>query len=342
MSGISVGGGGVGDALESTSQSIYTRIGAPSAASIAADIANISAAGSGDPNVPTADSATNLKMSQVIGNKSDTLIGTPSATTSVVAYSKGTLNELNHTTHGLNAIHVEVAKAATALTSATWIDAKAGYLSGSVALEATVAKLADVGAIEGATTLHNKITAVRAALLDQITAARLAELDAANLPADIDTLKASHARQLFTMDFWSAVTTGLTIPSSASSQALTDVVVASLPSGATIVKAMPMFKFGAVYNSSSTTTGYTSGAQHIQIQKGTAGGYADAISLGGSLFGISALGTWGGDVFIGDHDVVAKVDANATYKFQWTSALATPSALAIMDYQTGLRIWYSV
>lgn len=47
---------------------------------------------------------------------------------------------------------------------------------------------AAVGAIEGATTLHNKLTAARAALLDQITAVRLAELDAANLPADIDTL----------------------------------------------------------------------------------------------------------------------------------------------------------
>ena len=46
-----------------------------------------------------------------------------------------------------------------------------------------------VGAIEGATTLHNKLTAARAALLDQITALRLAELDAANIPADVDTLK---------------------------------------------------------------------------------------------------------------------------------------------------------
>jgi len=45
---------------------------------------------------------------------------------------------------------------------------------------------AAIGAIEGGTTLHNKLTAARAALLDQITAARLAELDAANIPADTD------------------------------------------------------------------------------------------------------------------------------------------------------------
>ena len=42
---------------------------------------------------------------------------------------------------------------------------------------------------EGGTSLANKLTAARAALLEQITAARLAELDAANLPADVDTLK---------------------------------------------------------------------------------------------------------------------------------------------------------
>lgn len=43
---------------------------------------------------------------------------------------------------------------------------------------------------EGATALANKLTAARAALLDQITALRMAELDAANIPADIDTLLA--------------------------------------------------------------------------------------------------------------------------------------------------------
>jgi len=42
---------------------------------------------------------------------------------------------------------------------------------------------------EGATSLASKLTAARAALIDQITALRMAELDAANLPADIDTIK---------------------------------------------------------------------------------------------------------------------------------------------------------
>lgn len=41
---------------------------------------------------------------------------------------------------------------------------------------------------QGATSLADKLTAARAALIDQITALRMAELDPANIPADIDTL----------------------------------------------------------------------------------------------------------------------------------------------------------
>ncbi len=42
---------------------------------------------------------------------------------------------------------------------------------------------------EGATSLADKLTAAKAALLDEITALRMAELDAVNLPADIDIIK---------------------------------------------------------------------------------------------------------------------------------------------------------
>ncbi len=63
---------------------------------------------------------------------------------------------------------------------------------GLAAIEALVDDLESaIGAIEGGTTLHNKLTAARATLLDQITALRMAELDAVNIPADIDTLNAA-------------------------------------------------------------------------------------------------------------------------------------------------------
>ena len=59
---------------------------------------------------------------------------------------------------------------------------------------ATAANLATVDT--NVDTLLVRLSAARAALLDEITAARLAELDAANLPADVDTLltRATEAR----------------------------------------------------------------------------------------------------------------------------------------------------
>lgn len=65
---------------------------------------------------------------------------------------------------------------------------KRGAISGTTVERSEVdvpAILADTDSLD-----TTKITAPRAANLDEITAARLAELDAANLPADIDTLLA--------------------------------------------------------------------------------------------------------------------------------------------------------
>ena len=198
-----------------------------------------------------------------------------------------------------------------------------------------------VGTIEGATTLHNKLTAARAALLDEITAARLSELDAANIPADIDGLKTSRGRQLFSMDFWSVPQLSVIIPAGAANQALPDVVVTDLPAGMTVVAAKAMFKFRSISNAGAANK--LSGSQHIQIQKNGVGGYADAISLVDDQFTIAAATVDApGDVVIGDHNVVAKVDGSATYNLQWTSANADVAGLTFNDVQMGLRIWYSV
>lgn len=149
-------------------------------------------------------------------------------------------------------------------------------------------------------------------------------------------------RSLFTMDFWSVPQVSCTVPAGAASQTLPDVVVANLPSGATILVAKGMFKFRVVGNTHATLANNLSGAQHIQIQKGGGGGYADCISLVDLMFAIAAVNREGGDVMIGDHNVVAKVSANDTYNFQWTSANAAQANLVFYDIQTGIRIWYSV
>ena len=184
---------------------------------------------------------------------------------------------------------------------------------------------------------------VQALIINDVTpfaGANIAELAAANIPTDIDGLKTSRDRQLFCMDFWSIPQISVVVPAGALTQALPNVVVDILPAGMTIVKATPIFKFRMLSNAGAANK--LTGDQHIQIQKNGAGGFADAISLVDDQFNIGAAAREGGDVVIGDHNVVAKVDAVATYNFQWTNAVADVAALTFNDVQCGLRIWYSV
>ena len=86
-------------------------------------------------------------------------------------------------------ITIRTTPAEVAALAADIGDASASALGSLYAILGDPAQtfLAMVG-YEGATSLAAKITAARAALLDEITALRMAELDAANMPADIDTL----------------------------------------------------------------------------------------------------------------------------------------------------------
>ncbi len=153
-------------------------------------------------------------------------------------------------------------------------------------------------------------------------------------------LKASMNRQLFSMDFWSVPQISVVVPAGAANKPLPDVVVAGLPGGMTVVKATAMFKFRMLDNVGAANA--LNGDQHIGIQKGGGGGYDPAISLVADQFGIGAATREGGDVVVGDHNVVAKVNGDATYNFLWLLANADVANLTFNDVQMGLRIWYSV
>jgi len=222
------------------------------------------------------------------------------------------------------------------------VDTTAILVDTETTIPGTITALqAGVDAIPTAPALAASWTAALATALAAYTAARggyLDELAAANIPADIDELKTSKGRQLFSMDFWSVPQISVIVPIAAATQPLPDVVV-DRPAGATVVKATAMFKFRMLDNAGAANK--LTNAQHIQIQKG-AGAFADAISLVEDQFGIAAAAREGGDVVIGDHNVVATVDTDETYGFQWTDAIADVAGLTFNDLQMGIRIWYSV
>jgi len=161
------------------------------------------------------------------------------------------------------------------------------------------------------------------------------------IDTEVAAIITSQGRQLFTMDFWSDTQEELLINATAGDKTLRNVAVAELPDGATIVRAIAMFKFRMVENVFDGANAIN-GAQHIQVRDSTPGTWRDAISIADNLFNFAEKAREGGDVLIGDHDIAIEVDEIATYNFQWTAAAADQISINFNDIQVGLRIWYSV
>lgn len=164
---------------------------------------------------------------------------------------------------------------------------------------------------------------------------------------DIASLSTNLGRTLCCMDFWSDPQEEVSVTSGAGTKTLPSVTVADLPSGATIVRAMAMFKFRMIENTNAAANkldGATvaSTSQVIQVRDDTPGTWRDAINFVDDQFGVAATTREGGDVCIGSIDIAVEVDGNDTYNFQWLLALADQDNLNFNDVQTGLRIWYSV
>lgn len=144
------------------------------------------------------------------------------------------------------------------------------------------------------------------------------------------------------MDFWSDVADNVTITNAAGDESLPNVVVADLPTGATVVRAILMLKIRKIKDSSGAIN-YIESAQKIRIDSDVGlGSEVDAIDIPSSALHTEADGVEGGDVIIGDNDVAAEVTGNGTYYVTWESADAHGANLELYDVQVGLRIWYAV
>lgn len=168
------------------------------------------------------------------------------------------------------------------------------------------------------------------------------------LKAYIDTLETSMGRTLFCMDFWSASQEEVQLSDTVGNKTFPTVEVADLPDGATVVRAIAMFKFRMIENVHESLANNLDGAtvantsQVIRVQESGNGTYVDAIDFVDNQFNVAAATREGGDVIIGTHDIASTVDANDTYTFLWLQAMADEDHLNFNDVQVGLRIWYSV
>ncbi len=146
------------------------------------------------------------------------------------------------------------------------------------------------------------------------------------------------ARQ--TVDFWSDVDDVIDLPVGPADTALPDVVVSGLPSGVTLDRVVVMLKVRAIENTNAGGPNAINVAQNIQVRK-AAGAWVAAINLADNQWTVAASTRESGDVLIGDNDVKATVDGDATYNFQFASAAVDLASLRLNDVLVGLRFFFS-
>ena len=148
------------------------------------------------------------------------------------------------------------------------------------------------------------------------------------------------------LDFWSLPQQVASITAAAVNIALPDIIVVGLPAGATVTKAIVMFKYRVIENTNAAVNDLNGASvaltsQVIQIRKNTPTAYVDAIDFVDEQFGLAATTIQGGDVLIGSIDVSALV-GNGTYNLRFLQASADQNNLNFNDLQVGLRVWYTL
>lgn len=147
--------------------------------------------------------------------------------------------------------------------------------------------------------------------------------------------------------FMSVLQPTITIPGGGAADcAFNDVVIAGIPSGATLVSVLGGLQCRVMHNTNIAANSIN-GAQVLQVQKSAGGSYTTFFTFAnGSLVtppGAAArpVGDDAGFFVLGVTDVKGEVSANGTYNLKWTSALATVADLVLYDVQAFLIVTYN-
>ena len=171
--------------------------------------------------------------------------------------------------------------------------------------------------------------------------------DITQVQSDVTSIITSAGRQLSSTDFWSDPLEEARINAAGVSVSLPGVTIDGIPAGATVLRAIAMFKFRMIGNTNAAANKLNGGtvastSQVIQARDDTPGAWIDAINFVDDQFGLAAQVREGGDVCIGSIDISGIVDGNDGYEFRWLLGKADLDFISFNDVQIGIRVWYSV
>lgn len=230
---------------------------------------------------------------------------------------------------------------ATATGAVTDTDLMMAYVKQLVTAMLTVAT--DVAGIDGDAMKGTDDAALASVLGALDTATATGDVTDSDLTmAYLKQLVTQQNRALHFMSFWSDLDASLAVNATAADANLPDIVVADLPSGATITRAIMLFKYASREDSSGSAN-MTDAAQTMSIDAAAGrDSVVTAINLPTDSFATAASTKEGGDVVFGDNDVSAEVTGNGTYYSTWELADVDGASLTFTDVQIGLLIWYSL
>jgi hypothetical protein len=172
------------------------------------------------------------------------------------------------------------------------------------------------------------------------------EIDITDIKNIISDMRTGIASMASMADFWSDPQEEVQIDSTGTTVTLPGVTVNGIPSNASILRAMAMFKFRIVENTNAAANKLNGGTvpatgQVIQVRDDTPGSWIDAISFADDQFSLEGQTREGGDVCIGSIDISSVVNGNNGYEFQWLLGKADLDFINFNDVQMGIRVWYA-
>jgi len=169
------------------------------------------------------------------------------------------------------------------------------------------------------------------------------------IQSDVTSIVITTGVQLSCADFWSETVdeAEVEIDAAGETKELPAVTIEKIPSGASVLRAVAMFKFRMLGNTNAGANRLNGGtvpetSQVIQVRDDTPGAWGDAINFVDSQYAIEGETREGGDVCFGTLDVSNIVDGNGVYEFQWLLARPLLNYMLFCDVQMGIRVWYSV
>lgn len=156
---------------------------------------------------------------------------------------------------------------------------------------------------------------------------------------DLDALEDEIDCIVSHMDFWSDIDGLVTLPADT---ALQNIVVADIPSDATVIRAILILKYSSKEDTSGSDNQITAGT--ITSKETSAGTYVDAINLINGEAAVEASTKEGGDVHVGDNDVsgaTSGITGNCTVQSVFSGVTTTGASIKLYDVQIGIRIYFT-